>query len=140
MYLGRTTGNLEYEKKIFNYRQARARRVIENSYGIYAGVWRIFRTEINASPETVERIVLAAACLHNFRISEQEDSEDDIELLYLIGQPDTPGQTVFHSGIDSIEPADFLDEEDFTASFIRDELAEYFVSEGSVYWQDQMIN
>ena len=54
------------EKRIFNYRLSRARRVIENAFGIMVARWRIFSHPIQASVETAEAITKAAICLHNF--------------------------------------------------------------------------
>lgn len=58
--------NITEEKSIFNYRLSRARRVIENCFGILVARWRIFRTPIIANVETVEMITQAACCLHNY--------------------------------------------------------------------------
>ena len=58
--------NLPEDEAVFNYRQSRARRVIDNSFGIVSVRWRIFRRPILANPENVIGIVKATICLHNF--------------------------------------------------------------------------
>ena len=59
-------GKLTEEQSIFNYRHSRARRVIENAFGILRARWRIFSNSIKASVENVENYVWAAVCLHNY--------------------------------------------------------------------------
>ena len=56
---------LEY-KRICNYRHFRARRTIENSFGILSAKWSIFQRPIRAGVDTVEKIIKAAVCLHNY--------------------------------------------------------------------------
>ena len=60
--------NMEKDKRIFNYRLSRARRVVENAFGILANRFRVFHTKINLSPDKVTNLILAACCLHNFLV------------------------------------------------------------------------
>ena len=54
------------DKRIYSYRHSRAKRTIENSFGILSAKWRIFRRPIRAGVDTVEKIIKAAVCLHNY--------------------------------------------------------------------------
>ena len=57
---------LSREERIFNYRLSRARRVVENVFGILASRFRVLLTTMNLSPKVVQKIVLACCTLHNF--------------------------------------------------------------------------
>lgn len=65
-YAGR---GLTDDQSVFNYRLSRARRTIENAFGILSARWRIFRKPIRADTSTVDVIVKAAICLHNYLLS-----------------------------------------------------------------------
>ena len=54
------------KRKIFSYLLSRARRVIENAFGILISLWRIFRQPIITKPAFAVRYTLAAIALHNF--------------------------------------------------------------------------
>ncbi|KAJ1519122.1 hypothetical protein ONE63_011275 [Megalurothrips usitatus] len=55
--------SLSPAQTIFNYRLSRARRVVENAFGVLASRFRIFRRPIIASAATVDRIVQATVVL-----------------------------------------------------------------------------
>ena len=56
---------LKHEEKLFNYRLSRSRRTIENAFGFICK-WRIFKKAIRADVNTVESIIKACVCLHNY--------------------------------------------------------------------------
>lgn len=68
-YAGR---RLEEKKQIFNYRLSRARRTIENAFGILSARWRVFRRPICLDLKAVDQIVISTVCLHNFLKTQDE--------------------------------------------------------------------
>ncbi|XP_071479609.1 putative nuclease HARBI1 [Diadema antillarum] len=59
------TRNMTKPERLFNYRLSRARRIVENTFGILAHRFRCLLTTMLQKPENVETIVLACCCLHN---------------------------------------------------------------------------
>lgn len=79
--------NMNENQQNFNYRLSRARRVVENAFGILANRFRIFLAPINLSAEKVQDITLACCALHNFLKKEntyymQKEDEDRYTFLY----------------------------------------------------------
>ena len=68
--------NIPLDQRIFNYRLSRARRVIENTFGIATSHFRIFRRAIIAKVEKVIQIKKAAVALHNFLMGKSNAQND----------------------------------------------------------------
>jgi len=62
----RTAVAEDARKKKFNKQLSRARRVVENAFGILAQKWRVFFRPIETDAETAEHVVKVACCLHNY--------------------------------------------------------------------------
>ncbi|KAK4887169.1 hypothetical protein RN001_003440 [Aquatica leii] len=63
--------DLTLNKRIFNYRLSRARRVVENAFGILSNRFRILLSPINLNPDKVELLTLTCCVLHNYLIQIQ---------------------------------------------------------------------
>jgi hypothetical protein len=82
--------DLTQEKQIFNYRLSRARRCIENAFGVLAARFLVFHTTIHMQPSKVDDIVMDCVVLRNFlrrnhgtqytpgSVFDREDLEDAI--------------------------------------------------------------
>jgi len=68
--------NLTNEMRIFNYRLSRARRTIENAFGILTARWRILHKPLWMSTSNCENVFKALVCLHNFIILGEEETMD----------------------------------------------------------------
>lgn len=53
------------EERIFNYRLSRARRVVENAFGILASRFQVLMTTMGHDPATVRLIVTTCMVMHN---------------------------------------------------------------------------
>ena len=130
--------NLEKDKRIFNYRLSRARRVVENAFGIFAHRWRVFLTTIKLSPEKVTDIIFAACCLHNLMVDKNkarytsavDQEKADHTLLR--------GAWRNEKALSSIQPTT-LHNAPRDVKLQRDLLANYFNGYGSVPWQHNMV-
>ncbi|XP_037515884.1 uncharacterized protein LOC119393136 [Rhipicephalus sanguineus] len=63
-----------HERRVFNYRMTRARRVIENTFGILAQRWRMLRRPIKAKEGNIKAYIGACIVLHNFLLKESAAS------------------------------------------------------------------
>lgn len=53
-------------ERVYNYRLSRARRVVENGFGIISAVFRVLRKPMLLEPEKAELVVMTIIFLHNF--------------------------------------------------------------------------
>ena len=134
--------NLDENKRIYNYRLSRARRTIENAFGILSAKWHIFRRPIQASVETVEGIVKACICLHNYL--KQTDNAGCVPAGFIDSEDSTGNivdgswRSVVQNEGSAFQPIDRMGSNNFKkeSKEIRDKFMNYFnSSEGSVPWQ-----
>ena len=64
--------SLRDEEIVYNYCISRARRIVENAFGILVARFRIMLRPIEESPSLVRAIFLACLALHNFHLQDEE--------------------------------------------------------------------
>ena len=136
-------------ERVFNYRLSRARRTIENAFGILAARFRIFRRAIHARVEMVVRITQAAVVLHNYLMREGACSHGEsyfrMELIDKNTKHGTqPGRwreiTQGDKGLQSIN-RDGSNNYSRNAKKVREAFKNYFMSnEGQVIWQWESVH
>lgn len=125
-------------KRIFNYRLSRARRVVENAFGISSSVFRVLRKPMLLEPEKAELIIMCIIMLHNYLRANSKN-------LY------TPPGSLDHEENGVLTIGSWRNTEDMTSMVplkntprrssayfhkIRDELADYCMKEGALSWQN----
>ena len=132
---------LTRRQNIFNYRLSRCRRVIENTFGILACRFRIFRKTIEVQPEFVKEIVMASCILHNFlRVHAGSEyippgmvDQEMVDGNMVAGTWRQEGSLMSMKRSVQRNAADY-------AKRIRNNLADYFLTpEGEVEWQYRMV-
>ena len=69
---GKKKDRLPYDKSIFNYRLSRARRIVENAFGILAQRFRVFDRRLQIYDHVI-KIVNATCVLHNYLCTARMD-------------------------------------------------------------------
>lgn len=128
-------------ERIFSYRLSRARRTVENAFGMLANRFRVFLTPIHLAPEKVETIVLSCTALHNFlrrdQVAKYIQHEGSLE------HEDVSLRTVVPGVWRDIQQVTGLQRVGINSTVegkhVRNEYVKYFNQEGALHWQDTMI-
>lgn len=136
---------MSQQERVFNYRLSRARRVSENAFGILASRFRIFLRSIEVCPDKVDIIVKATCAMHNWLRKTSANH-------YM-----PPGTTDYEDeDTGTVTPGSWRKEIQSCQGFIngnswgshnyskeaaarRDKYAEYFMGNGAVDWQLNVI-
>ena len=128
-----------HHERVCSYRLSRARRTVENAFGLLQMRWRVFGTTIQLRPKVVRIITLCACVLHNLILQHQPPAAHHI---------DREDQNY------NMIPGSWREQENLMqrliteqgrnpsskAKALRNYLAYYYSSEaGSVPWQERQV-
>lgn len=132
--------SLSKEQRIFNYRLSRARRTVENAFGILCNRFRVFHTAINMKPEKIDKIVLAAVVLHNFlrRKTNKYIPKNYVDFEVLDTGDIVKGDWRNGMMLDGLRP-NLNRNSSREAKENREVYKNYFFGSGSVPWQDNFV-
>jgi hypothetical protein len=113
------------EKSIFNYRLSRARRVVENAFGILSQKFQICKRTLQSLPENAD-IIFATFMLHNY-LRDQGVGLSDMGSSANVGSNLTK---IPNHGVSAHQ----------SAFEVRDKIKQFFNSPpGSVPWQNERV-
>jgi len=132
-----------HKEKIFNYRLSRARRIVENAFGILATRFRVFLNTINMSPDKVDIITMAACSLHNWlrKTSDMYITQRCVDFEDIQQHVVLPGawRDQLRTALERL-PATRSNHASRDAVAIRNTYAQLFETTEAVPWQEKMIN
>ncbi|XP_065564164.1 uncharacterized protein LOC136029592 [Artemia franciscana] len=136
-------GDLTTDKKIFNYRLSRARRVVENTFGILASRFQVLKSTKMGKLDTIDHIVKAVCVLHNFLMVTNAQNGNSYVTPVLVDR-EANGQIIPGSWRRQSIPV--LPSGNISGNFsgrdalkIREAFKDYFCGVGRVPWQDEAI-
>lgn len=132
--------NLTHDKRIYNYRLCRARRIVENTFGILAERFRVFKKPIQINIKNVSKVVMASCALHNYLRKKScnyltrncVDLEDTEKYTFRPGDWRQNDNSVSVNRTERQRTAD--------GNSVRQIFTEYFNDQGRVDFQERMIN
>ena len=132
--------HLSHSQRVFNYRLSRARRAVENAFGILENRWRCLLTCLQQEPQNVISVVEACFTLHKLirvrrprLVANEVDHEDDQGNL-------VPGSWRANVQLTDTEPG-AGSRPNFEGKVQHNYLKDYYNSDvGCLPWQDQIVN
>lgn len=123
----RSQSLIDRSKAIFNYLLSRARRIVENSFGMLTHRFRMYCTPIHLKTETMEDAVTATCIIHNILADAKifHDPTSDVD------------QNVRLNSLEHLEQIESQQTNEPTE--IRNKFKEYFDTIGAVSWQNETI-
>ena len=118
---------LTSERRVFNYRLARARRVVENAFGILSNRFRLFLTAIHLAEYKLNTIVFACCILHNFLRRHSQAYLTNIGSEAGLPSDTLPGLDTGRGGLATQ-----------SAREVRDKYVEYFMGRGAIAMPDHI--
>lgn len=133
--------NLTMVQRVYNYRLSRARRIIENVFGIMSARFRVLRKPIHLNATKTTKVTLACSVLHNYLMTTNKKKyaptgtfdhyNDNGELIDGNWRQDgiTSRATMYPLQREA-HPENQLD-----AKSIQKEFTAYFTEQGELDWQ-----
>lgn len=136
---------LTKEQRIFNYRLSRARRIVENAFGIMASRFQIYMKPISLAPEKVEIIVKSTCALHNWLRTTSSSyimpgSIDEENVNNFNFKNGAWRNEIQPMGLIDVPPLKIGQNPPRNANEKREMLCQYVNGEGAVSWQDNIFN
>ncbi|CAN7937555.1 unnamed protein product, partial [Ixodes hexagonus] len=130
---------------MFNYRLSRARRIVENGFGILRNRFQVYGAPLRHKPERAVKVVKATIALHNFLRTRNTsrarytppDSLDVEDVLTGTVRNGTWRQGVNNEAVFPLQRIGCKPSSD--AKAVRKVFREYFWDEGQVSWQWKLL-
>lgn len=131
---------LDDKKRVFNYRLSRARRIIENVFGILVARFGVLGSVIKLKPDHIDKVVLACCALHNFlrrKVPQNYTPHEHLDNEEPATHDFEDGLRVQNPNVANIAPQTWNKNPTQEAKAVRDKFTTYFDTVGRVPWQDK---
>ncbi len=139
--------NLALEERIFNYRLSRARRVVENTFGICVAQFRVLLNVIDATPDHAELIVKACIALHNYLRATDASAPPSSKYIPPFFADYEDEDNVWQPGdwrklVSDGQSLRLNSSNNYSkvSASVREAFKRYFLNEGCVSWQEKVVN